>query len=68
MSFQTNQSQQTSNQTNLSHSNRPAFRVMEMFAGIGGFHQGLQRANSAMRALARSLLPGRLGQPVGAFA
>lgn len=53
MSFQTNRSQQTSNQTNLGHSNRPAFRVMEMFAGIGGFHQGLQRANSAMRALAQ---------------
>ena len=26
---------------------------MEMFAGIGGFHQGLQRANSALRAEAQ---------------
>lgn len=51
MSFPTNQTQQTSNHTN--HTHRPAFRVMEMFAGIGGFHQGLQRANSALRAAAR---------------
>lgn len=50
MFFQTNQSQQPSNYT---HSTQPKYRVMEMFAGIGGFHQGLQRANSAMRALAR---------------
>jgi len=53
MSFHTNQSQQPSNHTYFAHSTRPTFRVMEMFAGIGGFHQGLQRANSAIRALAR---------------
>lgn len=49
MSSQFNQSQQTSQHTQLTYPK--TFRVMEMFAGIGGFHHGLQRANSAIRAV-----------------
>lgn len=52
MFSQLNQSQ-SNHHTNVNHTNSAKFRVMEMFAGIGGFHQGLQRVNSAMRAVAQ---------------